>query len=159
MPRSYPPSERSQGEPQTRSGYTILTTRPNKTRIPAYRYRYLRQGVILTGFQSPTFMQAAEAVRDIHSHFDREFPEGCLEQHSKDMEEPEDVDQIGMWNRYFTPAREAKGTQAIAFLPGVDPTGILRGMAQEDGNCTYVHTEDNQVQYYTTRRDNAGEIV
>ena len=63
-----------------------------------------------------------------------------------------------MWNRYFTPAREAKDMQAIAFLPGVDPTGTLRSMAQEDSNCTYIHTEDNQVHYYITRRDNAGGV-
>ena len=48
--------------------------------------------------------------------------------------------------------------QAIAFLPGVDPAGTLRGMAQEDASCTYVHTEDNQVHFYITRRDNAGNI-
>jgi hypothetical protein len=102
----------------------------------------------------PTFMKAVKAIQDIHSHFDRQFQEGTLEEHA-----PEEVDQVGMWNRYFTPARDANEMQATAFLPGVDPVGILRSMGQEDNNNTYVHTEDNKVHYYTTRRDNStGDI-
>ncbi len=122
----------------------ILIMTP-KIRITAQRYRLLRQGVTLTGLQTPTFMKAVEAVQDIHSHFDQQFQEGTLEEHA-----PEEVDQLSMWNRYFTPARKAKDMRAIAFLPGVDPVGILRGMGQEDSNYAYIHTEDNQVHYYIT---------
>lgn len=53
-------------------------------------------------------MKAIEAVQDIYFYFDQQFPEGTLEQHSNNMEEPKDVDWIGMWNRYFTPAHKAK---------------------------------------------------
>jgi hypothetical protein len=60
--------------------------------------------------------------------------------------EPE-MDRIGLWNRYLTPTREAGGMQNVAFLPGVDPKGVLRGMTQEDGMTSYVHTEDNQVHF------------
>ena len=129
-----------------------------KIRIPAQRYRFLRQGVILTGLQTPTFTKAVAVIQDIHCHFDREFQEGTLENYTGDVEGPEEADQLGMWNRYFTPAHEAKDMQAIPFLPGVDPAGVLRNMAQEDSNCMYIHTEDNQVHYYTTRRDTAGDI-
>lgn len=121
----------------------------------AFRYRFLRQGMTLTGLQTPTFTKAAEAIRDIHSHFDRQFQEDTLEGQAN-TEGYENVDQISMSNRYFTPAREAKDMQAMHFLPGVDPTGILHAMAQEDSNCAYIHTEDNQVHYFTTHRDDAG---
>jgi hypothetical protein len=63
-----------------------------------------------------------------------------------------------MWNRYFTPLREAKGMQAIPFLPGVDPSDILYNMAHEDNNYRYIHSEDNQVQYFTSHRDDKGII-
>lgn len=130
-----------------------------KCRTLPYKYRFLRQGITLKGFQTPTFAKATEAIRVIHSHFDRQFQEGTLEEQAKDSEGSEDVDQVGMWNRYFTPMREAMDMQAVVFLPGVDPVGTLRGMAQEDSSCTYIHTEDNQVRYYITRRDNSGDIM
>ena len=63
-----------------------------------------------------------------------------------------------MWNRYFTPAHEANDMQALAFLPGVDPVGTLCKMVQEDINCAYIHTEDNQVHYFKTHRDSVGDI-
>ncbi|KAH9959884.1 hypothetical protein BGW80DRAFT_1256362 [Lactifluus volemus] len=61
-----------------------------------------------------------------------------------------------MWNRYFMPLCEAKGMQAIPFLPGVDLSGILYNMAHEDNNYWYIHSEDNQVQYFTLHRDDKG---
>ena len=103
-------------------------------------------------------MKAVEAIGDIHSHFDRQFQEGTLEEYSKDSNGSEKVDQLDMWNRYFTPAREAKDMVAMPFLPGVDPQGILRGMSQEDNTSTYIHTEDNQVHYYVAHRDGTGVI-
>ena len=103
-------------------------------------------------------MKAIEAIGDIHSHFDRQFQEGTLEEYAKDLSGPENVDELNMWNRYFTPTREAKDMVAIPFLPGVDPVGTLRGMSQEDNNCTYIHTEDNQVHYYIVHRDHTGDI-
>ena len=110
--------------------------------------------MVLTGIGTPTFTNAAKAVQDIHSRFDRQFQEGSLE----DLQGPGHIDQLSMSNRYFTPAREAKDMQAVAFLPGVDPAKTLHGMAQEDSSCAYIHTEDNQVHYYKTYRDEAGVI-
>ena len=98
------------------------------------------------------------AIQDIHCHFDWEFQEGTLENYTGDVEGPEEVDQLGMWNRYFTLAHKAKDMQAIPFLPRVNPTGVLCNMAQEDSNCMYIHTEDNQVHYYTTCQDTVGDI-
>ena len=60
-------------------------------------------------------------------------------------------------NRYLTPEKEAKG-QDVGFQKGVDPQGVLRGMAMGDGTCSYVHTEDNQVQYFVSYREKNGSI-
>jgi len=119
----------------------------------------LRQGVTLSGLGSPTFESALQAIKAIHSRFDRQFEEGVLEVWAEHEPGETETDSIGLWNRYLTPAREAEGTQAAPFLPGVDPKGILRGMAQEDSTCFYAHTEDNQVHYYATRRDEDGHLV
>ena len=132
----------------------MLVMTKNKSRISAYRYWYIWQGVVLIGIRTPTFMNTAEAVQDIHSCFDRQFQEGAL----KDLQGPKHVNQLSMSNRYFMLACEANEMQAVAFLPGVDPTKILHGMAQEDSSCTYIHMEDNQVHYYKTHRDKAGVI-
>ena len=48
------------------------------------------------------------------------------------------------------------GLQGTSFHKGVDPWGILRGMAKGDSTCSYMHTEDNQVQYFTAYRDGNG---
>jgi len=104
------------------------------------------------------FMKAAEAVQVIHSYFNWQFQEGTLKEHGKNMGDSKNFDQINMWNRYFTPAYKAKEMQVIAFLPGVNPVGTLHGMSQEDTTWMYIHTEDNQVHFYTTHRDNAGNI-
>ena len=132
--------------------------RSNSAKTLAHKYRFLRQGITLTGLQTPTFMKVADAIQLIHSHFDWQFQEGTLEEYAKDTEGSDEIDQISMWNRYFTPVCEANDMQALAFLPGVDPTGTLRKMAQEGINCTYIHTEDNQVHYFKTCRDSVGNI-
>ncbi|KAH9970052.1 hypothetical protein BGW80DRAFT_1173423, partial [Lactifluus volemus] len=127
-----------------------------KPRIPSHKYKFMRQGVTLVGLGTPTFTRALEAIENIYSHFDRHLQEGTLDKHSTTVRGDGVSDELSMWNRYFTPLREAKGTQAIPFLPGVDPSGILYNMAHEDNNYRYIHSEDNQVQYFTSHRDDKG---
>jgi hypothetical protein len=112
----------------------------------------------LTGLGTPTFTRALQAVKEIHERFDRLFDEGALEPWNEYQAGGPDTESIGLWNRYLTPAREAGGTPAVPFAPGVDPAGILQGMAQGDGTCSYVHTEDNDVRYYTTTRSGRGAL-
>jgi hypothetical protein len=131
----------------------------NINRLPTYRYRYLRQGVMLTGLGSPTFTHALEAMKGIHGRFDRQFKEGALVGWAEYNTEDPELDRIGLWNRYLTPEREARGMKGVAFLPGVDPKGTLRTMVQEDGMSSYVHTEDNQVHYYATHRNELGHLM
>jgi len=65
---------------------------------------------------------------------------------------------IDISNRYLTPAKEAPGSEDVPFHKGVDPQGILQSMAKGGGSTTYIHTEDNQVQYFSTKRDTEGNI-
>jgi hypothetical protein len=98
-----------------------------------------------------------EAANEIYGYFDRQFSEGVLDSWTSSDEKPFGFPCIDISNRYLTPAKEAKG-QEIAFQKGVDPRGVLRGMANGDGTCSYVHTEDNQVQYFLSCRDKNGSI-
>ena len=50
--------------------------------------------------------------------------------------------------------KRAKGLRWDWVSPDrVDPRGILQDMTKGDGFTTYVHTEDNQVEYFSTKRD------
>ena len=126
-------------------------------RISAHRLRYLRQRVVLTGLGSATFTSALEAAGEVYGCFDRQFSEGILESWTCSEEKSFGFPCLDVSNRYLTPAKEAKG-QEVAFQKGVDPRGVLRGMVNSDGTCSYVHTEDNQVQYFMTCRDKNGSI-
>jgi hypothetical protein len=98
-----------------------------------------------------------EAAREVYGCFDRQFSEGILDSWSTSEEQAFGFPCLDISNRYLTPAKEAKG-QDTAFQKGVDPRGILRGMATGDETCSYVHTEDNQVQYFVSCRDKNGSI-
>ena len=102
-------------------------------------------------------MSALDAAREVYGCFDRQFSEGVLDSWSTSEEKSFGFPCLDISNRYLTPAKEAKG-QEIAFQKGVDPHGILGGMAIGDGTCSYVHTEDNQVQYFLSCRDKNGSI-
>jgi hypothetical protein len=134
----------------------LLQTQNNNCydRLPADKYKYLRQSITLWGVGTPTFKNALEAAKSIHDRFDRQFAEKTLDAWTN----PDTGDQacLDISNRYFTPKEEAQGLGQEKFLPGVDPRGILRDLARGDGISSYVHTEDNQVLYFTTYRDPLG---
>lgn len=127
----------------------------SERRIPVPRFKYLRQGISLTGLGTATFTNALDAAHEIHQQFDRQFEEGVLERwscSSADNASP----CIDISNRYLTPAKEAGGTDETPFHKGVDPKGILQSMANGDGSISYMHTEDNQVRYFNMHRDTEG---
>lgn len=122
-------------------------------RLSAQHYRFLQQWIVLTGLGSPTFTRAFEAAVEIYGYFDHQFSEGILESWMASQDSELDaMPCFDISNRYLTPTKETKDLD-IPFKKGVDPWGILRGMASGNGTCTYVHTEDNQVQYFTTSRE------
>ena len=98
------------------------------------------------------------AANEIYGHFDCQFSEGILDSWDSSPVDDNDFPCLNMSNRYLTPANEAHGLEALPFHKGVDPRGILESMTKGDGLTTHVHTEDNHVQYFTTRRDMEGNM-
>ena len=52
-------------------------------------------------------------------------------------------------NRYFTPCQHALQDPHISFNPVIDPDNILSQAMGEE----FVHTEDNEVEYYEARKE------
>ena len=127
-------------------------------RISAHRFKYLCQHVALTGLGSSTFMSALKAASEVYGCFDRQFSEGILESWTSSEEESFGFPCLDISNRYFTPAKDEVNSQEVAFPKGVDPRGILLGMTIANGSCSYVHTEDNLVQYFLSCRDKNGSL-
>ena len=96
------------------------------------------------------------AVSEIYGHFDRQFSEGTLDSWDCSPVDDNDFPCMNLLNCYLTPANEAHGLEAIPFHKGIDPRGILQNMAKGDGQIMHVHTEDNQVQHFSTKRDTEG---
>ena len=94
----------------------------------------------------------------VYRHFDRQFPEGILENWTPTWSTNQGFDSIDISNRYLTPLKDVSGLESIPFHKGVDPRGILQNMAKGNGSTTHVHTEDNQVQYFSTKRDAEGNV-
>ena len=115
-------------------------------RIPIHRFKYLRQSISLTGAGSATFSSALDAAQVIYSQFDRQFPEGVLDAWSTDS-------TLNISNQYLTPSNSINGLENVPFHKGVDPRNILCDMAKSG----HVHTEDNYVAYFSTRKDNNGQ--
>ena len=98
------------------------------------------------------------AANEIYRNFDRQFSEGILESWDSSPVDDNMFPCLTLSNRYLTPMSEAHGLEAVPFHKGVDPKGILQDMVKGDGSTTHIHTEDNQVQYFSTRRDAEGSV-
>jgi hypothetical protein len=106
----------------------------------------------LTGLNSTAFDNAARATQEVYGQFDREFEDGSLT--TWDVNGSEDDGQgpeLIASNRYFTPAPDAGCAKNTPFGLGIDPHNVLTHMlGQGKGPSSFVHTEDNQVKYYTS---------
>lgn len=96
------------------------------------------------------------AGNEIYGHFDRQFSEGILDSWDCSPADGNNFPCINISNHYLTPEKEASGLEDVPFQKGVDPQGILRDMAKGDGSTTYIHTKDNVVQFFNTRKDAEG---
>jgi hypothetical protein len=101
------------------------------------------------------FANTLEAAHEIYQQFDRQFVENVLDRWTCSSANNA-FPCIDISNRYLTPAKEAGDIEETPFHKGVDPKDILQNMAKGDGTISYVHTEDNQVQYFTMQRDADG---
>jgi len=60
-------------------------------------------------------------------------------------------------NHYFTLKRNTGGLSSVSFQEEVDPYRVLVNMAASDVVYSYVHTDNNQVQYFITLKGVGGE--
>ena len=98
------------------------------------------------------------AAKEIYGDFDHRFSEGTLDSWDCSPVDNNKFPCINLSNCYLTPANKAHGLEAIPFHKGVDPRRILQNMVKGDRLTMHVHTEDNQVQYFSTKRDTEGNI-
>ena len=115
------------------------------------QYKYLRQGLSITGLGSPTFEQALETAQSLYAKFECQLPPGKLDNWGATMHEEHTALDIS--NRYLTPKKESPSATHIPFTKAIDPYGILEGMVKSE----YVHGEDNEVYYYACRTENGDD--
>jgi hypothetical protein len=96
------------------------------------------------------------SAQEIYGQFDRQFSEGMMDSWATPHSSHYNSMTIDISNCYLMPAKEATGMENIPFHKGVNPWGILHEMTKGDRICTYLHTEDNYVCYFTTYKDGTG---
>ena len=102
---------------------------------------------MLTGLSSPKFDNAILSIRAIEDIFRRQTVEGNME-----VWVPSSFQghlSIDVGNRYFTPRQHALQVRQISFGQAIDPDNILSEAMGEE----FVHTEDNEVEYYEARKE------
>ncbi|KAF8225190.1 hypothetical protein L208DRAFT_1307292, partial [Tricholoma matsutake] len=104
--------------------------------------RYLKQSVSMTGFQTPSFMAAADNLSSIYAVFTQCVPPTKLQ--ARVLDNYEDFHSISMSNRLFTARMEAPTDPALDLGREVDPDGKLA----ELGQGQYFHGKDNKVRYW-----------
>jgi len=103
---------------------------------------HLRQAVTLTGLGSARFSECINTVEKLVVLFMNKFP--------ADSMEPWEPSKFGIHEamdanaRYFMHARVAGTAERVPFDVLTDPEGALAAMVSDD----FVHTIDNDVQYY-----------
>ncbi|TFK60399.1 hypothetical protein BDN72DRAFT_722105, partial [Pluteus cervinus] len=111
----------------------------------------LQQAVTLTGLGTETFESSMDALCKMHTIFSRQFPEGKLAPWQPVASAWTTGRGLVLTNRYFTRRSEANTMPSIPFSEGIDPRGILKKML----NNKMIHTEENEVKYYTRYADMA----
>ncbi|KAF6744642.1 hypothetical protein DFP72DRAFT_1078231 [Ephemerocybe angulata] len=103
--------------------------------------RFLRQGLRLGGFGTPSFHKAIQNVSEVLGIFSRSVTE---------IQPPTflDTDATGLCidvcNRYFSTRRDGRGGDEVKLTSEIDPNGVLAKLAGE----TYYHGEENTVGYF-----------
>jgi hypothetical protein len=103
--------------------------------------------MMLTGLSSPKFNNAVQSIQAIEDIFRRQVVEGNMEVWVPSSFQGHPSIDVG--NRYFTPRQHALQDRQISFSQAIDPDNILfEAMGEE-----FVHTEDNEVEYYEARKE------
>jgi hypothetical protein len=106
--------------------------------------------MMLTGLSSPKFNDAIQSMRAIEDIFRRQAVDGNMEVWVPSNFQGHPSIDVG--NRYFTPRQHALQDRQISFSSTIDPDSILSEAMGEE----FVHTEDNEVEYYEARREGKG---
>jgi hypothetical protein len=102
---------------------------------------------MLTGLSLPKFNDAIMSMHAIEDLFRRQAIDGKMEAWIPSTFQGHPAIDVG--NRYFTPRQHALQERHISFNSVIDPENILfEAMGDE-----YVHTEDNEVEYYEARKE------
>ena len=117
---------------------------------PPNRRPYLWQSMMLTGLSSPKFNDVIQSIRAIEDIFQKQAIERNMEVWVPSAFQGHPSIDVG--NRYFTPRQYALQDRQISFRPAIDPDNILSEAMGE----AFVHTEDNEVEYYEARREERG---
>jgi hypothetical protein len=107
----------------------------------------MRQSMMLSGLSLPKFNDAVMSIHAIEDSFRQQAVDGKM-----DMWVPSAFQghpSIDVGNRYFTPRQHALQERHISFSLAVDPDNLLSQAMGED----FVHTENNEVEYYETRKE------
>jgi hypothetical protein len=103
--------------------------------------------MMLMGLSSPKFNNAVQSIQAIEDIFRRQVVEGNMELWVPSSFQGHPSIDVG--NRYFTPRQHALQDRQISFRQAIDPDNILfEAMGEE-----FVHTEDNEVEYYEARKE------
>ena len=105
---------------------------------------------MLTGLSSPKFNDAIQSIRAIEDIFREQVVDRNMEVWVPSTFQGHLSIDIG--NRYFTPRQHGLQDRHISFNAVIDPDGILSEAMGEE----FVHTEDNEVEYYEARKEGRG---
>jgi hypothetical protein len=106
--------------------------------------------MMLTGLSSPKFKDAIQSICAIEDIFRRQVGDRSMEVWVPSAFQGHLSINVG--NRYFTPRQHALQDHHISFSPAIDPDNILSEAMGEE----FVHTEDNEVEYYEAHREGRG---
>lgn len=107
----------------------------------------LRQYVAITGLNTDVFNKTLEGLEKIHRFFEDSLPNEELQ--PMIPLSIEDNAAMACHTRYFHSTRYCRQAIAYPFGSGVDPNGDLERLQ----GTSYVHTEDNAVQYLEKKID------
>jgi hypothetical protein len=116
------------------------------------RRPYLRQSVTLTGLSSPKFNDCILSMRAIEDIFRRQTAHGDSDMEVWVPSAFQGHPSIDVGNRYFTPRQHALQDRHTSFSAVIDPDNILSEALGDE----FVHTEDNEVEYYEARKEGKG---
>jgi hypothetical protein len=102
---------------------------------------------MLSGLSSPKFNDVVTSINAIQDIFQQQAVNGNMEAWVPSAFQGHLSIDVG--NRYFSPRQHALQERHISFSPTIDPDNILAEAMGED----FVHTEDNEVEYYEAHKE------